>query len=141
MCVTPERRRQLAAYVRSRITIGRVQPGSLMYWYPALGQHLGSLPSHEQIATDLLGDAGFRTLQLGTWLDSPSVEAIAAAVALVLPRTLAPEFDLIVAGLKAAADRQRGEAWSLIIRRGVGSLIVGAFVGTVIRKGLRPLPG
>ena len=112
-----------------------------MYWYPALGQHLGSLPSHEQIATDLLGDAGFRTLQLGTWLDSPSVEAIAAAVALVLPRTLAPEFDLIVAGLKAAADRQRGEAWSLIIRRGVGSLIVGAFVGTVIRKGLRPLPG
>jgi hypothetical protein len=112
-----------------------------VYWYPAFGQHLGSLPNYEEIATDLFGDAGFRTLQLGTWLESPSGEAIAEALALVLPRTLAPEFDLIVAGLKAAADRQRGEAWSLIIRRGVGTLIVGAAVGTVIRKGLRPLPG
>ena len=45
-----------------------------------LGQAMASVYSAGQVADALLADAEFRALRLGTWLNTPSGEGVAAAV-------------------------------------------------------------
>lgn len=76
----------------------------------------------EQLGEALVDDVGFRALELGTWLNSPDGELIAAAVQRVLPPAYRLEYDLVVEALKFAASRQQQEGW----RKAVG---VGVFAG------------
>ena len=65
------------------------------------------LPSVEQFANELLADAEFRSLQLGTWLGTIDGEVIETAVGMVVPPIYRPEYDLAVYGLKRAARLQQ----------------------------------
>jgi hypothetical protein len=68
-------------------------------WYPP--------PTPEQLAEALLQDAEFRSLQLGSWLNSTDGQVIAEAVAMVVPPLYRTDFELVVEGLQRAADLQR----------------------------------
>ena len=102
---------QVADFIQRRVTLGRVQPGTDYRFMSYYGMpHYGApLPTVEQAGEDLFQDAAFRGLQLGGLLNRPTGEFIEQAVELVVPRVLAPEFDLIVAALRYASARQQGE--------------------------------
>ncbi len=123
---------QLSDFVARRISVGRVQPGAL-YFYTPFYLVRQPLPTREELARSLLADAEFQSLKLGNWLTSPSGEVIAQIVAEVVPSTLEPEFELIVDGLKLAADLQKTNGRAQI---GVGSLLL-LFAGLVVREGLK----
>jgi hypothetical protein len=119
----------IADLIRRRFTVGRVQPGVNNYLYVNLcpSPHIGpALPTIQQIANDLLADAEFKGLQLGGFLNTPTGEFLEQAVQMIVPRALSPEFELIVAGLKLAADRQQGEKWGKALLAVGGSLLAGA---------------
>ncbi len=65
------------------------------------------LPTVEQFAKDLVADAAFSSLQLGTWLGTTDGEVIETAVGMVIPPFYKPEYDLAVDGLKLAARLQQ----------------------------------
>ena len=126
---------QLADFIRRRISLGRVQPGcDYPYgaWYPV--PHLvAPLPAFEQVAAELVRDTEFRALQLGTFLNTPSGEFLEEAVALAVPRGLAPEFTILVDALKVAANLQQGEARGNLILSAIGAIVIGVLV-TEARK-------
>lgn len=125
-------REQLSDFVSRRISIGRVQPGTDYRYYPRSYLARQQLPSKEGVAQSLLADAEFRSLRLGNWLNSPSGELVAEAVAYVVPTALQPEFGLIVDGLKLAADLQQARG-----RKQIGAVSVGlVLVGIVARESL-----
>ena len=64
-------------------------------------------PSVEQFSKDLIADAEFCSLQLGTWLGATDGEVIETAVGIVIPPIYRPEYDLAVDGLKLAARLQQ----------------------------------
>ena len=122
---------EIADYVRRRITLGRVQPG-LAYWPAGVVYRLPyrgpALAPPEQLAVELLHDADFRALQLGQLLNTPTGAFLEEAVALAVPRSLSPEFDLIVTALKLAADlQQRKQRGNLVLIAG-GTLLAGLFI-------------
>jgi hypothetical protein len=61
----------------------------------------------ETLAEDLIANAQFRALQLGTWLNRPDVELITAAVQAITPPPYSRDIDLLVEALKLAAQAQR----------------------------------
>lgn len=71
-----------------------------------------SLPSAEGLADELLADAGFRALKLGTWLGAPDGQLISDAVSGVIPPEYQPVFSLTVDPLRLAAQRQTREEQS-----------------------------
>lgn len=87
---------------------------------------LQPLPTTEQFAKDLLADAEFRSLQLGTWLGTTNGEVITTAVGMVIPPIYKPEFDLAVDGLKRAARLQQNE----------GQQVAGKVAVSVVGAGL-----
>lgn len=119
----------LADFISRRISVGRVQPGTNNYLYfsrwapPYYGP---ALPTIQQIADDLVADAEFKGLQLGGFLNTPTGEFLEQAVEMIVPKAFSLEFELIVAGLKLAADRQQGEKWGKALLTVGGSLVVGA---------------
>jgi len=94
---------QVADFLRRRITFIPNIYGH-PWGRPAWQQ---PLPSVEQFAKDLLADAEFRSLQLGTWLGTTDGEVIETAVGMVIPPVYKPEYDLAVDGLKLAARLQQ----------------------------------
>jgi len=103
---------QIADYIRRNIAVGRVHPGAT-YWH-AMAYRLPyrgpGLPEADQIAAALVDDAEFRALQVGGFLNTPTGAFVEEAVALAVPPTMTPEFDLIVEALKLAAAVQQGRA-------------------------------
>lgn len=94
---------QIAHFLRRRITfIPNVygHPWGRTAWAQPL-------PSVDQFAKDLVADAEFRSLQLGTWLGTTDGEVIETAVGMVIPPIYRPEYDLAVDGLKMAARLQQ----------------------------------
>src|SRR5450432_1690109 len=49
----------------------------------------------EALAEDLIGNARFRALQLGTWLNRPDVELITAAVQAITPPPYNQDLELL----------------------------------------------
>jgi hypothetical protein len=94
---------QIADFLRRRITfIPNVygHPWGRTAWQQPL-------PGVEQFAKDLVADAEFRSLQLGTWLGTTDGEVIETAVGMVIPPIYRPEYDLAVDGLKLVARLQQ----------------------------------
>jgi hypothetical protein len=80
--------------------------GSIAWWqYHSPFQQ--QLPSHDDLGAELVQITEFRALQLGTWLGSTDGQVIEQAVAVVVPPLFRPQFELVVNGLKFAADLQR----------------------------------
>lgn len=121
---------QLADFIRSRISVGRVQPGAeypYAAWY-AMPCHTPPLPAVGQVAAELVRDTEFRALQLGTFLNTPTGEFIEQAVALAVPRAFTPEFALLVDALRLAAELQQGETRGNVILTAIGAMVVGVLV-------------
>ncbi len=66
-------------------------------------------PPAAEIGDAWLQDAEFRALQLGTWLNTPDGQMIAAAVEAVSPPFYADDEKLLVKALQYAATHQREE--------------------------------
>lgn len=121
---------QIASFIARRVTVGRVQPGINLYWYYRFWAppYSGPLPAAQQIANDFVAHTEFQALQLGGLFNTATGQLIEQAVEMVIPRALAPEFDLIVAGLKLAADLQRGQKWSKAILSVGGTVLAGMII-------------
>jgi hypothetical protein len=82
----------------------------------------------QALANELYADAGFRALQLATFLNSPDGKLIAEAVGLIVP--FGPEYDLWVAAMQRAAQMQYAEgpkpAGRLALA--VTAMVVGFFI-------------
>lgn len=84
---------------------------------------MASQHTASEIAKALLADAEFRALKLGTWLNTPDGELLAAAVV-----TLAPphqeDANLLIEALQLAAQQQLADARAKL-------LVVGALVAAI----------
>jgi hypothetical protein len=67
------------------------------------------LPTAQTLAEELLADAEFRALELGTWLSTTDGEIIAGAVSRVLPPGYEPVFSVTVDALQIAAAKQTSQ--------------------------------
>jgi hypothetical protein len=79
--------------------------------------------SAEELAGQMLETVGFRTLKLGSWLNTPDGEIIAAAVELLTPPPYAVDAKLLVDALKIAAAKQRSAEMEKVIGVGVVAAI------------------
>lgn len=100
---------QIAALLDHRIVWPRSTTHSWGYpaWIgpsPRIGR-----PTVDQLATELLSDAEFRALGLGTWLGTTDGQIITAAVEMMSPPLYREDIELLVAGLRRAADLQQIE--------------------------------
>lgn len=90
-------------------------------------------PAAEELAHELLQDAEFRALQLGSWLGTTDGRIIVAAVEAVSPPLYRQDVELLVAALQRAADLQQqegqqiagGYAISAIAVAGLAALMIG----------------
>ena len=81
-------------------------------WYHGAGWIQPSFANRittAELVQDLLANAEFRALQLGTWLNRPDAELITAAVEAVTPPPYREDIALITEALKLAARAQRRE--------------------------------
>jgi hypothetical protein len=130
--VTPQHQ-AVANFVATRVTVGRVSPTGAYTALPWVRQYVPAVPTPQALAEEFLADAGYRALELGTWLSTPTGEFLAEAVSLAVPSTLAPEFDLIVAALTIAAKRQQGESW-VQIGKGLGAVAIGGLAMVALSR-------
>ena len=129
--------KQIANFIQGRIALGRVQPGTnysfafrysigIPYWGPAL-------PTVEELARALIQDGGFRALQLGSFFATPTGDFLEQAVELVIPRAFSPEFDLLVAAIKLAAELQQGESRGNALLALGGTVLIGVLLREVTK--------
>jgi hypothetical protein len=76
-------------------------PGGIHY-FPAAAP----MPSAEQLAQAMVEDVGFQALRLGGFLRTPDGETISRGVALALPGADRAIFNLAVAAITLAAEKQ-----------------------------------
>lgn len=76
-------------------------------WNPYSPQPVPSHPCAEDLARQLLNNAEFRALQLGSWLGTTDGQLISQAVAVGLPPPYRQEFQLIVDALVLATNLQQ----------------------------------
>ena len=84
----------------------------------------------DQVAAELLADAEFRALKLGTWLNTPDGEFVAAAVTTLTPPLYKPDVEVLIKALQTAAKQQQSEARKTLA---AGAAVVGVLalaVGT-----------
>jgi hypothetical protein len=96
--------------------------------YPLL---FGARPSVDELADELLGNAEFRALQLGTCLGTTDGSIIAEAVEMVLPPLYGADVQLLVAALQRAAQLQQQEG-----QRAAGRGVLYALGAAVVLAGL-----
>jgi hypothetical protein len=109
---------QLAAFVAHRVVLPSALPlpfaGQTTQPQAGLRRLDGTVAwftNAEAFANALSSDVGFQALQLGTWLNTPDGELIAAAVKRVVPLTYRPEYQLVVNALRLAASKQQRAGW------------------------------
>jgi hypothetical protein len=102
------RAQQLRAYLTSALNgTGNVDlqwavPTPMnFYWRQA------EVPNLQALAEELLSDADFRAIQLGTWLNTPNGELISGVVLQLLPYPYSGEAKLLIEALELAAKMQR----------------------------------
>jgi hypothetical protein len=88
------------------------------YWQQPLMAHQ---TTPEAIAEELIANAQFRALQLGTWLNRPDVELITAAVQAITPPPYGQDIELLVEALKLAAQAQRRDGWRHVLLTTTGA--------------------
>ena len=116
-----EQQRQIASYVsRNRVLSPYLRQGGHppLPWLMAMQRQL---PPLEQFRRELLEDAEFRALKLGSWLGTTDGGLIAEAVSLVIPSAYGPAYELAVKGLTLAAQDQAAEG-----RKTAGVIALGA---------------
>jgi len=123
---------QVVAYLRAHPRLQpHIQAVAVGAWpHPALTW----FPTSEEVAAELLADAEFRALGLGTWLGTTDGPIISEAVAQVIPPTYEPVFTLTVDALKLATAEQTTEG-----RRKAGALalcvvLAGIVIATAARS-------
>jgi hypothetical protein len=84
------------------------------------------LPTVEEFAAQLLEDAEFGALGLGSWLGTPDGRLIADAVGQVIPPTYHQVYGLAVDGLQLAAAQRVTD------QRKAGGLALAVVVGSVL---------
>ncbi len=82
------------------------------------------------IADALLADAEFRALRLGTWLNTPSGELLAAAVTALTPAPFNQDLELLIEALQLAAQRQQAEARQKIAAGLLGGAVLAIALGS-----------
>jgi hypothetical protein len=116
---------RLAEYLDRRVQWQRspLWYGSVSPLRPRVGGFLyESRPTAEQLARELVADAEFQSLRLGTWLSTPEGELFARTVEMVAPPFYRQDAELLVEALKLAAKlQQRNE-------RLAGGVLIGAAV-------------
>jgi hypothetical protein len=113
--------RQVASYVsRNRVLSPYLRQGGQppLPWLMAMQRQL---PPLEQFRRELLEDAEFRALKLGSWLGTTDGKLIAEAVSMVIPPAYTPAYELAVKGLTLAARDQAAEG-----RKTAGAVALGA---------------
>jgi hypothetical protein len=71
---------------------------------------MASQHTASEIAKALLADAEFRVLKLGTWLNTPDGELLAAAVTALAPPPYQEDAQLLIEALQLAAQQQQADA-------------------------------
>jgi hypothetical protein len=110
--MTISTREQIAQFLDSYISDWPRSPYWPGAWYPGaawIQPPVASRTTSAELARDLLANAEFRALQLGTWLNKPDAELITAAVGAIAPPPYREDIELLVDALKLAAQAQRGE--------------------------------
>jgi len=132
-----QRMRRIAEFVDQRITLPR-QTGPYFSgfggygWNPYYGIQR---PSVEELASELIHDAEFRSLQLGHWLGTTEGEVIATAVETVTPPFFRQDVELLVEGLKLAAQMQQREGEVFAGRVALGTLVVAGIFALAYKEG------
>jgi hypothetical protein len=93
-------------------------------------QTMASVYTPEQVADSLLADADFRALGLGTWLNTPSGELLAAAVTALKPPLFQQDTELLIEALRLAAQRQQTEARQKIAVGLLGGAVLAIALGS-----------
>ncbi len=88
-------------------------------------------PTPQLLAEQLLQDAEFRALQLGSWLGTTDGRVITAAVEAVSPPFYRADIDLLVAALQRAAELQQ-EGQQVAGRYAVTAIALAVVAGLVI---------
>ncbi len=122
---------QIADFLRRRITFLPNTSGHP--WGRTAWQQ--QLPTVEHFAKDLVADAEFRSLQLGTWLGTTDGEVIETAVGMVIPPFYRPEYDLAVDGLKLAARLQQQQGQQVAERVAIFTVGASLFAAGVVALG------
>lgn len=130
--MTTDKRQQLIDFVAQRILVGVDMAPQFVGHQVTIKVGLRASDGSEawfeeaqSLRLALADDAGFQALELGTWLNSPDGAFIAEAVGQVLSPAFRPEYQLVVDGLKFAANHQRVAGW----QRAVGVVVLTALVG------------
>lgn len=127
---------ELSAFVVRRFgpQVGVTQPWTGQLSRPAVGRPPTS--SAEDVAGFLVHDAEFRSLQLGTWLNSPDGQLITAAVEVALPPPFNREVRVVAEGMRLAAEAQRREGQQTAGALSLAALCAGAaaIIGTILRR-------
>lgn len=117
--------RQVASYVsRNRILSPYLRQGGPppLPWLMTMQRQL---PPLEQFRRELLEDAEFRALKLGSWLGTTDGKLIAEAVSIVIPPTYTPAYELAVKGLMLAARDQAAEGRKIAGAIALGTVLAG----------------
>ena len=94
---------QIAQFLDQRITWPRMLRPQPWLWQPCLPYPYTvpvPRPTADELAHELLTDAEFRALQLGTWLNTTNGKVISEAVEMVLPPFYRQDAELLVEALK-----------------------------------------
>lgn len=121
---------QIAQFLDERITFPRVMS---VYGWAEAAWHQPYLypyqrPTAEELAKEFLAIPEFRALQLGTWLGTTQGEVIAKAVEMVTPPFYRQDVELLVVGLKLAANLQATEGQDKAGKIALGVIGMAAFV-------------
>jgi hypothetical protein len=115
----------------TRYTADWPRQGFLPYFH---SPSMASAYSSQQIADALLADAEFRALKLGTFLNTPDGQLLAAAVKALSPPPYREDIALLVEALQLAAKMQHEAARETFVKGVVVALGVGA-VAAVLANG------
>jgi hypothetical protein len=123
-----DQQQQIASYIsRNRAFSPYMQQAgpAPLPWLQAMAQQL---PTLEQFRRELLEDAEFRALKLGSWLGTTDGQIIAEAVSTVIPPGYGPAYQLAVNGLVLAAKDQSNEGKKTAGAIAIGAIVVGGAV-------------
>jgi hypothetical protein len=91
-------------------------------WLEAMARQL---PLLEHFRRELLEDAEFQALKLGSWLGTTDGQIIADAVSTVISPAYGPAYQLAVKGLTLAAEDQATEGKKTAGKIALGAIFVG----------------